>query len=236
MVSCGLLADFLRTDSLQRRLRILMKLASRERTGGTGAGTVVCSANVTCRRRHHDPWTSFAQKSLTYRGRRLAQDRTNPKKIPRPTASERRNKVGVRGHAVTLRNELWSRAFHCNDLCMESLEEPMLSVVELAEKLGCSADYVRSRVRKGAWPHHRFGPRMIKFSAANVATILNAAKRVPAQNSTLEQVAAAQKDLEARKIMGATGLSITRRERKLRSLRIQALLEQQEIDEESHGD
>lgn len=110
---------------------------------------------------------------------------------------------------------------------MEQHGNHLISVNELADRLGCSADFVREKVRKGAWPHHRLSARMIKFSSSDVDAILRASERAPAQNSTLEELATAEKELELRKLIGATSLSITRRENRVRNLRIRSLLEQQ---------
>lgn len=70
---------------------------------------------------------------------------------------------------------------------------------------------------------------MIRFSEANVAEIQQAAVRAPAKDSTTEQIATVEKELRMRKLAGATELSVIRKERKLRSLRIQLLMEQQEL-------
>lgn len=47
----------------------------------------------------------------------------------------------------------------------------MLTIEQLADRLQCSPDFVREKVRSKKWPHKRFGPRMTRFTAEHVAQI-----------------------------------------------------------------
>lgn len=114
---------------------------------------------------------------------------------------------------------------------MEKDEEPMISVAELAEKLGCSADYVRAQVRTGKWPHHNFGPRMKRFSAANVEEITNASNRAPASLPLREEIAELQKQIASMKVVGFSESSIKRKQSRLRQLGVTLLLEQEALME-----
>lgn len=51
-----------------------------------------------------------------------------------------------------------------------------LTIAQLAETLQCSERTVQNKVRAGAWPHKKFGPRIIRFTEDHVAQILDAAE------------------------------------------------------------
>lgn len=50
------------------------------------------------------------------------------------------------------------------------------TVAQMAETLQCSERTVQNKVRSGAWPHKKFGPRIIRFTQEHVEQILDAAE------------------------------------------------------------
>lgn len=55
-------------------------------------------------------------------------------------------------------------------------EEEFLTIPELAARLKCSVSTVQTNVRKKKWPHKKFGPRIVRFTAEHVAQIEGSAE------------------------------------------------------------